>query len=62
MKNQIKTFRYEGQAEMKAKKAIRLIHKWVEERYPKLAAESKSRLIAQCLTEVEQERKIIGMQ
>ena len=62
MKSQITTFRYEGQAEMKAKKAIQLIYKWVENRYPKLAANSKSRLIAECLTEVEKERKIFGMQ
>ena len=56
MKNQINQLHKEGYAEMQAHQAIKLITKLIEERYPRLSALTKSRLITQCLIEVKQER------
>ena len=57
MKNQNHHSANEDAAEMHAMYAITLITKWVEERYPKISALTKSRLITQCLMEVALERK-----
>ncbi len=56
MKNQTNHLRVEGFAEMHAEKAIKQITKLVEERYPQISAPTKSRLIAQCLVEINYER------
>ena len=57
MKNRNRQNSSESYAELHAQLAIGLITKWVEQRYPKISAPTKSRLIIQCLMEVAQERK-----
>jgi hypothetical protein len=57
MKNQIYQLSQEVHSEMNAKRAIEVITKWVEERYPVLSDVSKSRLITQCLIEIREERR-----
>jgi hypothetical protein len=61
MKNQTTPLRSEAYAEMHAKQAIECITKWVEDRYPVLSRLSKSRLITQCLIEIREERKNLGI-
>ncbi len=57
MKKTTNQLPHESYAEMHAKQAIMLITKWIEERYPKISAQTKSRLITQCLIEVREERR-----
>lgn len=57
MRNNSSKLPGEVYSEMNAKKAIELITKWVEERYPVLSDVSKCRLITQCLIEIREERK-----
>lgn len=61
MKNPIKPLQTEFQnpTEIKVTKAIQRIQNWVEEKYPSLAAVSKSKLIVECLIELAEERKIL---
>jgi len=56
MKNQTDQLQQQFYAETHAKQAIRHITKWVEERYPQISTNTKSRLIAQCLMEVRREK------
>lgn len=57
MKNQILSLQHEASAERRAKRAILQIQKWIEKKYPKLAAAAKAQLIAECLIELTEERK-----
>jgi hypothetical protein len=56
MKNQTNQLRVDTYAEMHAEQAIKQITKLVEERYPQISAPTKSKLIAECLREIIQER------
>lgn len=49
-------------SDVHAMTAIQKIQKWVEENHPKLAAISKTRLIIECLIEVNEEKKFIAAQ
>lgn len=60
MKNQIPSLQHEASAELQAKKAIQQIQKWIENRYPKLAATSKAQMIIECLIELTEERKFMA--
>lgn len=56
MKNYLKKSSNEAYAEMHAHQAIQQITKWIDERYPKISALTKTRIIAQCLIEVRREK------
>ena len=60
MKHQASQLPREVYPEMNAKKAIELISKWVEERYPSLSVVTKSRLITQCLIEIREENEVLA--
>lgn len=60
MKNQTATLRYEASAELKAKKAIQQIQKWIERRHPKLAGAAKTQMIIECLIELTEEKKFLA--
>lgn len=62
MKNQIPSLRQDLSAERHAQKAVLQIQKWVEKKYPKLAASAKTKMIIECLIELTEERKFIGAQ
>ena len=49
------------QEEFRAKKAVQQIQKWVEKKYPRLAATVKTQLIVECLIEVTEERKFLAV-
>jgi N-acetyl-anhydromuramyl-L-alanine amidase AmpD len=56
MKNQTNHLQPQGYAETQARQAITHITKWVEERYPQISSSTKSKLIAQCLVELQREQ------
>lgn len=53
MKNQTNQLSTGRSSEVHAQKAIESITKWVEERYPRITALTRERLIAQCLIEIK---------
>jgi hypothetical protein len=52
----------ESISEVRAKRALNRIQKWMEIHYPSLASSSKSRLIMECLIEINEEKKFIAQQ
>jgi hypothetical protein len=59
MRNPNQNLQHEGVAELQAKKAIQKIKKMMEEKYPSMAAVSKTRLIIECLIEMKEEKKYL---
>jgi hypothetical protein len=57
MKNQTKCLHFEGTSESRAKDAIENVYLWIQKRYPGLSSLTQSRLIAECLIEIEEEHK-----
>jgi hypothetical protein len=62
MKNSVQSFQYESSAQLQARKAIQRIQQWVEEQYPSLTSNHKTKLILECLIEMDAERKYIAAQ
>jgi len=60
MKNQTTVLPPQASAELRAKKAIQQIQKWIEKRYPKLAGAAKTQMIVECLIELTEERKFLA--
>jgi hypothetical protein len=58
MKNST-TIQHESAAQLQARKAIQRIQKYIETKYPKLAAVAKSQLIVECLIELGEEQKYL---
>jgi hypothetical protein len=46
--------------EFLAKKAAQQIQTWMEKKYPRLAASTKTKMIIECLIELTEERKFIA--
>ena len=57
MKNQTNCLQFEGTPETRAKDAIETIYLWIQKRYPGLSSLTQSRLIAECLIEIEEEHQ-----
>ena len=49
-------------SEVRAKRAVSRIQKWMEIHYPVLASTSKARLIIECLIEINEENKFLSAQ
>ena len=49
-------------SEVRAKRAVSRIQKWMEIHYPVLASTSKARLIVECLIEINEENKFLSAQ
>ena len=62
MKNQHQTLQKDSSSEVRAKKAIQNIQKWMDKRYPVMASVSRSRLIIECLIEINEERRYLTQQ
>ena len=62
MKNQHQTLQKESTSELRAKKAIQNIQKWMDKRYPVMASISRSKLILECLIEINEERRFLAQQ
>ena len=62
MKNQHQTLQKEGTSELRASKAIQNIQKWMDTRYPVMASISRSKLILECLIEINEERRFLAKQ
>jgi hypothetical protein len=60
MKNQNQILQHEGSAQLQAGKAIQRLHKWMEERYPRLASLKRSRMIMECMIELMVEKNMTG--
>jgi len=45
--------------EFQAKKAVQQIQTWIEKKYPRLAASTKTKMIIECLIELKEERKFL---
>ena len=60
MKNQTPSVQHGVSAELQAKKAIQQIQKWIEKKYPKLAAAAKTQMIVECLIELTEERRVLA--
>jgi hypothetical protein len=46
--------------EFHAKKAVVQIHNWIEHKYPRLKASTKTKMIIECLIELTEERKFLA--
>jgi len=57
MKNPNQTLHQE---EFHAKKAVQQIQIWIEQKYPRLAASTKMKMIIECLIEISEERKFLA--
>lgn len=58
MKNPNQALRKE---ESHAKKAVQQIQFWIEKKYPRLASSAKTKMIIECLIELSEERKFLGV-
>jgi len=54
MKNPNQTLHSE---EFHAQKAVQQIQEWIEQKYPRLTANTKTRILVECLIELTEERK-----
>ena len=62
MKNQHQTLQKDSTSDVRAKKAIQNIQKWMDKRYPVMASVSRSRLIIECLIEINEEKRYLAQQ
>ena len=62
MKNQNQTLQQPGRTELRATKAIQNIQNWMDTRYPAMAALSKSKMIIECLIELNEEKRFLAQQ
>lgn len=62
MKNLHQTLQKEGTSELHAEKAIQNIQKLIQTRYPLMASLSRSKMIIECLIELNEEKRFLAQQ
>ena len=62
MKNQHQTLQKDSKSHVQAKKAIQNIQKWMDKRYPVMASITRSKLILECLIELNEEKQYLAQQ
>jgi hypothetical protein len=62
MKNQHQTLLKDSKSDVQAKKAIHNIQKWIDKRYPVMASITRSKLILECLIELNEEKRFLAQQ
>ncbi|HWJ92826.1 MAG TPA: hypothetical protein VNR87_17040 [Flavisolibacter sp.] len=62
MKNQTQSLQHEGSAQLQAGRTIQRLQKFISERYPKLNAAARARLIIECLIEFNEEQRLLAGQ
>ena len=62
MKNQHQTLQKDSSSEVRANKAIQNIQKWMDKRYPVMASITRSKMIMECLIEINEERRFLAQQ
>jgi hypothetical protein len=62
MKNQQQSLLKDSMSEVRAKRAVRRLQKWMESQYPQITSALRSKLIIECLVEIAEERRFLAQQ